>query len=172
MEREIPLSERKGRAASNRTGQHPVEYYWTLRDAMDRNWRVLHGRRTQSVVLWTGEEETAWSWFHWGQEDCKSSVLECTPVSERIISIRVASKPFNTTITQVYAPTCYYEDPVVEEFYDDLKTIINKTPKKDILIVMGNWNAQIGAGEKHKAAGKFGYGKTSERGTKLLEFMK
>ena len=76
------------------------------------------------------------------------SVLECTPVSERIISIRVASKPFNTTIIQVYAPTCYYEDQVVEEFYDDLETIINKTPKKNILIVMGNWNTQIGAGER------------------------
>ena len=71
MEREIPLSERKGRAASNKTAQHPVEYCWTLRDTMDRNWRVLHGKRTQSVVLWTLEEETARSWFHCGQEDCK-----------------------------------------------------------------------------------------------------
>ena len=130
---------------------------------MDRNWRVLHGKRTQSVVLWTGEEETARSWFHWDKKTA-GSVLQCTPVSERTISVRVASKPFNTTIIQVYAPTCYYEDHVVEEFYDDLETIINKTPKKDILIVMGNWNTQIGAGEKHKAAGKFGYGKTSERG--------
>ena len=102
-----------------------------------------------------------------GDKKTAGSVLQCNPVSERIISIRVASKPFNTTIIQVYVPTCYYEDQVVEEFNDNLEeTIINKTPKKDILIVMGDWNAQIGAGEKHKAAGKFGYCGTSERGTK------
>ena len=58
----------------------------------------------------------------------------------------------------------------MDEFYDDIETLMNKVHKKDIIIVMGDWNAQIGEGESHPATGKFGYGTRTERGTKLLEF--
>ena len=98
------------------------------------------------------------------------NVMECTPVSERIISIRISSKPFNTTIIQVYAPTTDYDEEVVEEFYENLETLIAKTPKKDLIIVLGDWNAQIGEGINHSSTGKFGHGITTERGMILLDF--
>lgn len=91
-------------------------------------------------------------------------------MSETTISIRIASKPFNTTIIRVYAPTTDYEDQVVDEFYEDLEKLIKGMHKKDILIVMGDWNAQIGEGEIHPAAGNFGHAMTNERGLKLLKF--
>ena len=140
-----------------------------------------------SEMLWTGTGESTTDEGHkvWYcglekkrqhgvgfivEKQTANGVLECTPVSERITSIRIASKPFNTTIIQVYAPTTDCDDQVVDEFYDDIETLMNKVHKKDILIVMGDSNAQIGEGENHPATGKFGYGTTTERGTKLLEF--
>ena len=140
-----------------------------------------------SEMRWTGAGEYTTEEGHkvWycGQEKKKQhgvgfivdkrtakSILECTPVSERLISIRVASKPFNMTIIQVYAPTSDYDDQIIEEFYDDLERLMKKTPKKDVLIILGDWNAQIGENANHLAAGKFGYGETSERGMKLLDF--
>ena len=85
-----------------------------------------------------------------------NTMIECTPVSERIISIRIASKPFNTTIIQVYAPTTDYEEQAVDELFEDLEVLIDKTPKKDLLIVMGDWNAQIGEELNHHSAGNSG----------------
>ena len=58
-----------------------------------------------------------------------NSILSCTPISSRIMSIRVAAKPHNITIFQVYAPTSSYDDEIVEEFYEELEEQIKKTPK-------------------------------------------
>eukprot|EP00794_Sanderia_malayensis_P019588 gene19588-biopygen14544 len=121
-------------------------------------WYCGQEKRKQHGVGFIVEKRTA------------NSVLECTPVSERIISIRIASKPFNTTIIQVYAPKTDYEDQAVDVFYEDLEALIEKTPKKDLLVVLGDWNAQIGEDANHRSAGKFGYDVTNERGMKLLEF--
>ena len=101
------------------------------------------------------------------------SIISCTPVSSRLISIRVSSKPQNITIIQAYAPTSDYDDDQVEEFYENLESIIAKTPKKDILIVEGDWNAKVGPDAYSNwpgTAGRFGIGETNDRGQRLLEF--
>ena len=70
-------------------------------------------------------------------KDVVDVVLGCRPVSSRLISIRVRAAPFNITIIQVYAPTSGHDDSEVDHFYQQLQ----ETPKKDILVVQGDWNA-------------------------------
>ena len=77
-------------------------------------------------------------------KDMGSAVLGCRPVSSRLISIRLRTAPFNVTIIQVYAPTSGHDDNEVDNFYRQLQEIIDQTPKKDILVVQGDWNAKVG----------------------------
>ena len=100
-------------------------------------------------------------------------VISCTPISSRLMSIRIAAKPQNITIFQVYAPTTDYSDESVEEFYEELEEAIKKIPKKDFLIVQGDWNAKVGTDAYSHwsgTVGQFGVGDTNDRGTRLLEF--
>ena len=76
-----------------------------------------------------------WSW---------PTVMECRPVSSRLITIRLRAAPFNITIVPAYAPTLDYDDNKIEEFYDQLQNVIDQMPKKDILVVQGDWNADVG----------------------------
>ena len=99
--------------------------------------------------------------------------MSCTPISSRLISIRIAAHPKNVTIIQAYAPTSDHHDEEVEEFYEELEAIIKTIPKKDLIIVQGDFNAKVGPDAyAHWAgtAGKFGCGETNDRGTRLLEF--
>ena len=73
-----------------------------------------------------------------------SAVLGCRPVSSRLKSIRLGAAPCNITIIQVYAPTSTHDDSEVDHFYQQLQETINQTPKKDILVVQGDWNAKVG----------------------------
>ena len=100
-------------------------------------------------------------------------VISCTPVSSRVIMIRVSGRPVNITVIQVYAPTTDYEDQEVEEFYEEIETTIKKVPKKDFLIVQGDWNAKVGPDAYEQwagTAGRFAVGETNDRGLRLLEF--
>lgn len=102
-----------------------------------------------------------------------NSIISCTPISNRIITMRMSAKPQNITIIQVYAPTSDYEDEVVEEFYEKLEDTIKKIPKKDILVIQGDWNAKVGPDAYNQWAGtvgRFGAGETNDRGLRLLEF--
>ena len=72
------------------------------------------------------------------------AVLGCQPVSSRLISICLRAVPFNIIIIQVYAPTSGHDDSEVDHFYQKLQEIIDQTPKKDILVVQGDWNANVG----------------------------
>lgn len=101
------------------------------------------------------------------------SVLGCAPLSCRLISIRLSAKPNNITIMQVYAPTTDYDDQDIEEFYEQLEKAIKSTPKKDILIIQGDFNAKIGPDAYDQWAGttgRFTIGETNDRGLRLLEF--
>ena len=71
-------------------------------------------------------------------------VMGCRPISSRLISIRLRADPFNITIIQVYAPTTDYSDDQIEDLYSQLQINIDQAPKKDILIVQGDWNAKVG----------------------------
>ena len=87
-----------------------------------------------------------------------------------MISVRFQGKPFNITVIQVYAPTNNAEEADVEWFYEDLQDLLELTPKKDVLFIIGNWIAKVGSQETPGVTGKFGFGVQHEAGQRLIEF--
>ena len=87
-----------------------------------------------------------------------------------MISVRFQGKPFNITEIQVYAPTSNAEEAEVEWFYEDLQDLLERTPKKDVLFIIGDWNAKVGSQETPGITGKFGLGVQNEAGQRLTEF--
>ena len=75
-----------------------------------------------------------------------------------MISVRFQGKPFNITVSQDYAPTRNAEEAEVERFYEDLQDLLELTPKKDVLFIIGDWNAKVGSQETPGVTGKFGQG--------------
>ena len=73
-------------------------------------------------------------------------------------SVHFQGKPFNITVIQVYAPTSNAEEAEVEQFYEDLEDLLELTPPKDVLFVIGDWNAKVGNQEIPGVTGKFGIG--------------
>ena len=86
-----------------------------------------------------------------------------------MISVRFQGKPFNITVIQVYAPTSNAEAEV-ERFYEDLKDLLELTPRKDVLFIIGDWNAKVGSQETPGVTGKFGLGILNEAGQRLIKF--
>ena len=87
-----------------------------------------------------------------------------------MISVRFQGKPFNITVIQVYAPTSNTEEAEVEWFYEDLQDLLELTPNKDVLFLIGEWNAKVGSQETPRVTGKFGLGVQNEVGKRLTEF--
>ena len=87
-----------------------------------------------------------------------------------MISVHFQGKPFNITVIQVCAPTSNAEEAEVEWFYEDLQDLLELTPQKDVLFIIGDWNAKLGNQEAHGATGKFGLGIQNEAGQRLIEF--
>ena len=87
-----------------------------------------------------------------------------------MISIRFQGKPLNITVIQVYTPTSNAEEAEVEWFCEDLQDLLELTPKKDILFIIGEWNAKVGSPEIPKVTGKFGLRVQNESGQRLTEF--
>ena len=87
-----------------------------------------------------------------------------------MISVRLQGKPVNITVIQVYAPTTNAEKAEVEWFYEDLQDLLELTPKKDVLFIIGDWNAKVGSQETPEVTHKFGLGMRNEAGQRLLEF--
>ena len=81
-----------------------------------------------------------------------------------MISVRFQGKPFNITVIQVYAPTNNAEEAEVERFYEDLQDLLELTPIKDILFIIGDWNAKVGSQETPRVTVKFGLGVRNEAG--------
>ena len=75
-----------------------------------------------------------------------------------MISLRFQGKPFNITVIQAYAPTSHAEEAEVERFYEDLQDLLELTSKKDVLCIIGDWNAKVGNQETPGVTGKFGLG--------------
>ena len=82
----------------------------------------------------------------------------------------VPMQPFNITVIQVYALTNNPEEAEVEWFYEDLQDLLEVTPKKDVLFIIGDWNAKIRSKETPGVTGKFGLGEQNEAGQRLIEF--
>ena len=87
-----------------------------------------------------------------------------------MISVRLQGKPFNITVIQVCDPTSNAEEAEGEWFYEDLQDLLELTPKKDVLFIIGDWNAKVGSQETPRVTGKFGLGIWNEAGQKLIEF--
>ena len=87
-----------------------------------------------------------------------------------MISVHFQGKPFSITVIQVYAPKSNAEEAEVEWFYEDLQDLLELTPKKDVLFIIGDWNAKVGSQETPGVTGKFGLGIWNEAGQRLIEF--
>ena len=87
-----------------------------------------------------------------------------------MISVCFQGKPLNITVIQVYAQTSNAEEAEVEQFYEDLQDLLELTPKKDVLFIMGAWNAKVGSQETLGVTGKFGLGVQKEVGQRLIKF--
>ena len=84
------------------------------------------------------------------------------------ISVHFQGKPFNSTVIQVYAPTSNAEEAEDEWFYEDLQDLLELIPKKDVLFIVGDWNAKVGSQETPGVTGKFGLGIRNEAGKRLI----
>ena len=99
-----------------------------------------------------------------------NAVLGCNLKNDRMISARFQGKPFIITVTQVYALSSNAKEAEVEWFYEYVQDLLELTPKKDVLFIIGDWNAKVGSQEILGVTGKFGLGVQNEAGHRLIEF--
>ena len=100
----------------------------------------------------------------------QNAVFWCSLKNDRMISLRFQSKPFNITVIQVCAPTSNTEQAEVKWFYEDLQDPLELIPQKDVLFIIGNWNAKVGSQQIPAITSKFGLGLQNEADQKLTEF--
>ena len=100
----------------------------------------------------------------------RNAVLGYNLKNDRMISVCLQGKPFSITGIQVYALTSNDEEAEVEWFYEDLQDLLALTPKKDVLFIIGDWNAKVGSQETPGVTGKFGLEMQNEAGQRLIEF--
>ena len=98
----------------------------------------------------------------------QNEALGCNLKNDRMISIHFQGKPFNITLIQVYALTSNAEEVEVEWFYEDLQDLLELTPKKDVLFIIGDWNVKVESQEIPGVTGKFGPGVQNEAGPRLI----
>ena len=133
-----------------------------------------------SKLKWTGRGEFNSDdhyIYYYGQESLRrnevafivnervwNAVLGCNLKNDRITSVNFQGKPFNITVIQVYVPSSKAEEAEVELFYEDLQDLLELTLTKDVLFIIGDWNAKVGSQETPGVTGKFGLGKWNEQG--------
>ena len=100
----------------------------------------------------------------------RNAVLGCNLQNDRMISVRVQGKPCNITVIQLYAPTSNSEEAEVEWFYEDRQDVLELTPQKDLLFIIGDWNAKVGSQETPGVTGKFGLGMRNEARQRLTHW--
>ena len=99
-----------------------------------------------------------------------NAVLACNLKNDRMLSIHFQGKPFNIMVIQVYALTSNAEEAEVEQFGEDLQHLLELTPPKDVLFIIGDWNAKVGSQETLGVTGKFSLGVQNEAGQRLIKF--
>ena len=87
-----------------------------------------------------------------------------------MISVGFQGKPFNIMVMQVYDPNIISEEAEVERFYEDLQDLLELKPKKDVLCIIGDWNAKVGSQETSGVTGKYDLGVQNEAGQRLIGF--
>ena len=101
----------------------------------------------------------------------QNAVLGCNLKNDRMISVHFQGKPFNTRVIQVYALTSNAEEAEVEQFYEDLQDLLELTPKKDVHIIIGDWNTKVRSQETPGVTGKFGLGVQSKADQRLMKIL-
>lgn len=104
------------------------------------------------------------------KDTIERSMIGYWAISERVIMMKLQSKPFNINIIQVYAPTQDYDDEEVEAFYEEIQVAIKNTKSDDILCIMGDLNAKVGKEKHTDIVGNYGLGKRNERGERMIQF--
>ena len=120
--------------------------------------------------------------YHCGQESLRrngvaltvnqrvwNAVLGRNPKNDRMILVSFQGKPFNITVIQVYAPKTNAKEAQVEWFYEELQDLLVLTPKKDVLFIIGDWNAKVGSQRDNWSKGKFGLRVQNDAGQGLTE---
>ena len=95
-----------------------------------------------------------------------NAIFGCNLKNIGMISVHLQGKQFNITIIQAYAPTSNAEEADIERFYEDLQDLLELTPKKDVLFIIGDWNAKVRSQEIPGVTGKLGHGVQNETGQK------
>ena len=98
-----------------------------------------------------------------GNKRVQNAVLGCNLKNDRVLSVHFQGIPFNITVIQVQASTTSAKEAEVEWFYEELQDL-ELTPKKDVLLIIGDWNAKVGSQEMPGVTGKFGLGVQNEQG--------
>ena len=151
-------------------------YTWHILGLSEVRWKNSGEHHTDEghILYYSGEPDSHTKGVGFlVNKDCKHSVLGYCPISSRLITIRLRATPFNITVLQVYAPTTDHDDEEVEELYSLIQNAIDKVNKKDIIIILGDWNAKVGAdalGDWGNHMGPSCNRLTNERGLRLLEF--
>ena len=151
-------------------------YRWNFLGLCEMRWKNFGETTTEEghKVFFSGKEDKHEHGFGFlVHKDIVNTVMRCGPVSSRHITIRLRAVPFNITVVQVYASTSDCDDSEIEEFYGQLQNVTDQTPKKDILVMQGGWNAKVGkdaCGNWLGICGPFCNDDTNERGLRLLEF--
>ena len=99
----------------------------------------------------------------------RNAVLGYNLKNDRMISVHFQGKSFNKIVIQVYAPTTNAKEAEIEQFYEDLQDLLELTPKQDVLVIIGAWNAKVGSHEIPGITGKFSLGVPNEAGQRLIE---
>ena len=147
-------------------------YKWSILGLCEMRWKK------------SGEIQTDWGHrvYFSGKEDKheqgvgflvhKDIVKSVIANSSKLMTVRLRASPFNITIIQVYAPTSNYDNSEVDEFYRELQSLVDQTPKQDILVVQGHWNAKVGEDAQEdwgEVCGLFCNTETNDRELRLLD---
>ena len=156
---------------------HEMEHYrWNILGISELRWKGLGETNTDkgNKLYFCGRDDRHEHGVGFlVHRNTLSNVMGCCPISSRLITIRLRAAPFNITIIQAYAPTADYSDSEVEDFYEQLQAVLDQVPKKDIVVVQGDWNAKVGQDAYHNWGDTHGphcNNKTNDRGLRLLEF--
>ena len=109
-------------------------------------------------------------WPSWSTKESEMQYLNAISKTTEWSLFVSKAKPFNITVIQVCAPTSNAEEAEVERFYEDLQDLLEQTPKKDVLFIIGDWNAKVGSQETTGVTGKFGLGVRNEARQRLIQF--
>ncbi|CAM4809070.1 unnamed protein product [Rotaria magnacalcarata] len=157
---------------------------WILKNALETEFYETIGSKFDAIgiseVRWTGKGEVPSGDFIWSGEDTthtrgvgvllsaktKKTLIGYNPISSRVITARFNATPFKLTVIRVYTPTSASSDDEIEIFYDSIEHALTQTPKMDIIIVTGDWDAKIGSDNIHwkSVMVRYEYGDINERG--------